>query len=157
MNDETFKQNLADGIKGEDAVYEYLITTHSFVEDNRHQKYEARYGPRLRGIEGTLALPDFTVYDKFKGNFAVDVKVKTSVYTIDGFPCFTVDYKYLDYLRIVQLKKLDYLALAFVFQNKLYWYKDSEMFGTTQFNNQYSKGDVYLFAKDENKVKYTFK
>lgn len=156
MNDDQFQQNLAEGTKGEDAVYEYLVSTHSYIEDSRHQKYEKKFGPRLRGIEGTLALPDFIVYDKYKGNFAVDVKVKASIYPAHGKQCFTVDYKYLDYLRVVQLKKLDYLMLAFVYQNKLYCYKDSEMFGTIVYDNQYSKGKVYLFEYDERKVKYKF-
>ena len=153
MNDIQFHQNLADGTKGEDAVYKYLVESNSYVEDTRHQKYESGSGPKLRGIEGTVTLPDFVVYDKYKGNYAVDVKVKNSVYAVAGQMCFTVDYKYLHYLKAVELKRLDYLVLAFVYQNQLYWYTNNDLAGTTVFDNHYSRGSVYCFAYDTAKIR----
>ena len=156
MTNDNFQEKLAEGTQGEDAVYQYLISTNSYVEDTRYQKYEKGSGPKMRGCEGTVTLPDFVVYDRFKGSYAVDVKVKSSVYTIGQIPCFTVDYKYLHYLKAVELKRLDYLVLAFVYQNQLYWYTDRDMSGTTQFDNQYSRGEVYLFPHDTSKIKPGF-
>ena len=153
MASDDFHEKLAEGVRGEDAVYHYLTTTNSYVEDTRYQKYTEGQGPKLRGIEGAVTLPDFVVYDRFKGNYAVDVKVKTSVYTVHQQPCFTVDYKYLHYLKVMELKRLYFLVLAFVYQNDLYWYTNSDLHGTTQFENQYSRGDVYLFAHDPAKIK----
>lgn len=153
MNDCQFHQNLAEGIKGEDAVYNYLVGTNSYVEDTRHQKYEVGGGPKMRGREGTVTLPDFVVYDKYKGNYAVDVKVKKSIYKVQDQLCFTVDYKYQQYLQAVALKRLDYLVLAFVYQNQLYWYTNSDMSFTTVFDNQYSSGAVYCFVHDTAKIR----
>ena len=159
MNDTQFQKNLEEGIYYENKVYDYLIANNSYVEDSRHQKYEPGSGPRLRGTSGTLVLPDFTVYNKFadKGNYAVDVKFKRSIYPAHGKMCFTVDNKYLDYKRIVEIKKLDFLALAFVYENKVYFYKDSDCIGDITYDNQYSKGKVYLFEHDITKIKYIIK
>ena len=153
MSSNNFHEKLAEGTQGEDAVYKYLAETNSYVEDTRHQKYEAGGGPKLRGIEGTVTLPDFVVYDRFKGNYAVDVKVKKSIYKVQDQLCFTVDYKYLHYLKTVELKRLDYLVLAFVYQDQLYWYTNSDLAFTTAFDNQYSRGAVYCFVHDTAKIR----
>ena len=153
MSSNNFHEKLAEGTQGEDAVYKYLAETNSYVEDTRHQKYEAGGGPKLRGREGTVTLPDFVVYDRFKGNYAVDVKVKNAIYPVQGQMCFTVDYKYLHYLKTVELKRLDYLVLAFVYQDQLYWYTNSDLAFTTAFDNQYSRGAVYCFTHDTAKIR----
>jgi hypothetical protein len=89
-----------------------------------------------------------------KGNFAVDVKVKTSVYPVNGKRCFTVDNKYEQYKRVVQVKKLDFLAIIFIYEGRLYFYKDSDCCGVTQFRNQHGSGNVYLFELDKGKIRY---
>lgn len=154
MNDK-FQENLAVGTEGEDTVYDYLRKHNSFVEDTRNQKH-GEFGPRLRGTEGILVLPDFEVRNKNpkKGDFLVDVKVKTSLYTIDKKKCFTVDKKFEQYKRAAQVKKTDFLAIIFIYEGKLYLYKDSDVCGTTEFNNDYGKGTVYLFEFDEKKQIY---
>lgn len=153
---DNFEENLAVGTIGEDIVYEYLVRNNSFVEDCRNQKHTENSGPRLRGTEGTLILPDFIVYNKnlSKGNFAIDVKVKRSIYPFNGKLCFTVDNKFEDYKRIVQIKKLDFLSIIFIYDNKLYLYKDTDICGTHIYNNKYSTGNVYLFEFDETKQVY---
>lgn len=154
-SEELFKKNLEIGEVGEDIVYDYLVSNNSFVEDlRRHKRDEG--GPKLRGTEGTLVLPDFAVYNKNpkKGSFAVDAKVKNSVYPVNGKSCFTVDNKFEQYRRVVQLKKLDFLMIAFIFENRMYFYKDSDCIGTTTFANQFGSGMVYLFEYDEGKITY---
>lgn len=151
-----FEEKLAQGTEGEDIVYNYLIKNNSFVEDLRKQKHEDRSGPRLRGTEGTLVLPDFAVYNKspLKGNFAVDSKVKSSIYPVNGKICFTVDNKYEQYKRAVQVKKLDYLMIVFIYEKRMYFYKDTECVGITVFNNKYSTGNVYLFEFNKANIRY---
>jgi hypothetical protein len=151
-----FEESLALGTAAEEIVYEYLKNNNSYVQDMRKQTHEDNRGPRLSGTEGELVLPDFAVYNKKeeKGNFAVDAKYKNSVYTINGKKCFTVDRKFEDYKRIVQIQKLNFLIIAFVFENKMYFYKDSDCCGTHVFSNQYSSGNVYLFEFDKSKHTY---
>jgi hypothetical protein len=155
-SDKVFQESLALGTAGEDIIYQYLIKYNSYVEDNRSKNHKVGTGPRLFGTEGSLVLPDFYCYNKNtdKGNFAIDVKVKNSVYTVKKEKCFTVDNKYEQYIRIVQIKKLDFLMMAFVFENRNYFYRDSECIGTTTFNNQYGTGLVYLFKQDVGKIRY---
>lgn len=155
-SDEIFHQNLKEGEAGEDIVYNWLVRNNSFVEDLRNHKRGENRGPRLIGTEGSLVLPDFVVYNKNpnKGNYAIDVKVKSSVYTVNGKKCFTVDNKYEQYKRAVQIKKLDFLAIIFIFEERLYFYRDTDCIGTTQFRNQYGSGNVYLFELDKSKVRY---
>ncbi len=155
-SDREFEEKLAIGVAGEDIVYNYLITTNSYVEDSRHQKHGKKSGPSLKGTEGYVVLPDFVVYNKNpnKGNFAVDAKVKSSVYPINGKMCFTVDNKFEQYKKAVQIKKLDFLMLVFLYEDRMYFYKDSEYCGTTVFDNSYSTGNVYLFEFDKNKIRY---
>jgi hypothetical protein len=152
-SDKEFQAKLAIGTEGEDKVYEWLKRNNSLVEDSRYQNHDKGHGPRLEGREGIVVLPDFVVYNKYpeKGNFAVDVKVKTSTYPVKGKQCFTVDKKYEDYKRSVEIKKLDFLAIIIIYEGDLYFYKDSDCCGTTVYNNQHSKGTVYLFELDESK------
>ena len=155
-SDTEFEEKLAIGTAGEDIVYEYLKRNNSLVQDMRYQKHEKGSGPRLEGTEGTVILPDFAVYNKNpnKGNYTVDVKVKSSLYTIDRKKCFTVDKKFLDYRQATQILKLDFLMLVFMFEDRMYFYKDTELHGTTEYNNQYGRGTVYGFAKDDSKIRY---
>ena len=95
-----FQEKLAIGTAGEDIVYPWLKANNSLVQDMRYQKHEKGSGPRLEGTEGYFVLPDFAVWNKNpnKGNFLVDVKVKDSIYPVNGKMCFTVDKKFEDYL-----------------------------------------------------------
>lgn len=155
-SDKEFIENLKIGEAGEDVVYDWLVKNNSYVEDLRSHKRVENKGPRLVGTEGSLVLPDFVVYNKNpnKGCFAVDVKVKNSVYTISRKKCFTVDNKYEQYKTAVQVKKLDFLAIIFIYENRMYFYKDSDCCGITRFKNQFSTGNVYLFELDKLKVRY---
>jgi hypothetical protein len=154
MNNDAFQKSLDLGIAGENKVYEYLKVTNSLVMNTRLHKHDDNIGPRMHGLAGSIVLPDFIVYNKFsdKGNFAVDVKVKKSIYPVNSKMCFTVDNKFEDYLKVVQIMNLDYLALIFVFEDNLYFYKDSDLLGTTTYNNAWSKGTVYLFEFDKAKI-----
>ena len=156
IHNDNFEENLAIGTAGEDIVYDYLIKHNSFVEDCRNQKHAENRGPRLIGTDGSLAQPDFVVYNKnpLKGNYAIDVKVKSKKYKYDGKEYFTVDPKFNDYKRIVQLKKLDFLAIIFILDGKLYFYKDSEVARTKMFNNEYGSGESPLFEFNEKKQVY---
>jgi hypothetical protein len=156
MSSDNFEENLAIGIAGEDIVYNYLIRNNSFVEDCRNQKHDKNHGPRMVGTDGILIQPDFAVYNKnpVKGKFAVDVKVKSKTYDYNDKKCFTVDTKFSDYKRIVQLKSLDFLAIIFVFEDKLYFYKDTEICGTKMFDNKWGKGESPLFEFDPKKQVY---
>ncbi len=149
-----FEEKLKIGIAGEDIVYDYLVANNSFVEDLRNQKHDEHSGPKLKGTEGELVLPDFAVYNKNtnKGNFAVEVKVKNSLYTYLGCKCFTVDNKYSQYCRAVEVKKLDSLKIIFIYNDRLYLYNGAEYHSTTIFDNKYGKGLVYLFEHDEKKI-----
>jgi len=153
-SDNEFQKALDLGIAGENKVYEYLKSTNSLVMNTRLHKHDEKIGPRMHGLAGSVVLPDFVVYNKFedKGNFAVDVKVKKSIYPIGNKLCFTVDNKFEDYVRAVQIMKLDYLALIFVFEDNLYFYKDSDLIGTTVYGNKWSNGTVYLFEHNKAKI-----
>lgn len=156
-SDEQFEESLALGISGENTVYSYLIANHGLVEDNRSQVHGQGAGPKLIGTEGKIIQPDFCVYNKPgspKGRFAVDVKVKNSRYWFKGKQCFTVDSKIEDYKRVVQIKNLDYLMIVFVFEGKMYFYKDSDSIGREWKTNAYGTGYVYYFEYDESKIKY---
>ncbi len=153
--DTVFQKNLELGIKGEEIVYDYLKRNNSFVEDLRSQKHGEHAGPRLIGTEGAVVLPDFAVYNKNekKGNYAVDVKVKSSLYPYKGVKCFTVDEKIEDYKRAVQIKKLDMLKLIFIHNNRLYLYEADMVFGREIVNNQYGK-IIYYFKYEESNIIY---
>jgi hypothetical protein len=155
MDDDDFEKNLAMGVAGEDSVYQYLITYNGLVEDSRSQVHGEGAGPRMIGTEGKIIQPDFCVYNKPgspKGRFAVDVKVKSSIYPYKGLRCFTVDKKFEDYKKIIQIKKLDYLAIVFIFENKMYFYKDSDCIGSEFISNKFGHGNVYYFEHDTTKI-----
>lgn len=154
QKDTSFDEKLELGQQGEDQVYNYLITKYGYVEDTRKQRYEDNVGPRLRGTDGYLVLPDFVVYDTRPGGakFAVDVKVKNSIYTVNNRNCFTVDYKYEHYKRVAEVKGLDFVAIIFVYKGTMFFYRDSDCIGTTTFENQYSRGDVYLFEYSKENI-----
>lgn len=156
LSEAEFQEALSLGTTAEDLVYEYLINHNSYVQDLRKQVHPDNRGPRLKGTEGTLILPDFVAYNKNqqKGNFAIEVKWKKSIYPALGKKCFTVDSKFEDYKRVVQIQKLDFLMMAFVYENKMYFYKDIDCIGTTVFDNQYGFGKVYLFEFDPSKHTY---
>lgn len=155
IRDNDFKESLAMGVNAEDIVYHFLIERHRLVQDIRKQTHEDSRGPRLRGTEGEVVLPDFAVYDGSKGKFILDVKGKNSVYRINGVNCFTVDRKYEQYLKIKDVMGVDYLVMVFVFEDRMYFYRDNECCGTYQFTpNQYGDGLVYLFPFDGKKPTY---
>lgn len=149
---EAFSKSLELGKAGEDLVYAHLRERNHYVDDNRRQRYEDGGGPRLLGTKGKIVLPDFTVYNADGDSYALDVKVKNKAYLIDGKFYFTVDNKYEDYQRAVQIKRLDYLAFIFVYKEKMYFYKDSDLARTHRYNNGYSDGLVYCFEFDKTKV-----
>lgn len=151
-----FREKLAIGTAGEDVVYDYLIANNSYVHDHRKENHEDNKGPRLKGTEGELVLPDFSVRNKSdrKGSFAVDSKVKTSLYTINGTQCFTVDNKFEQYRLATQVLKLDFLMIVFLYKNRMYFYRENEYVDTTTFNNRYGSGLVYCFKYDESKIRY---
>jgi hypothetical protein len=155
--DAAFEESLALGISGENLVYDYQIANYGLVEDSRSQVHGQGAGPRLVGTEGKIVSPDFCVYNKPgspKGRFAVDVKVKNSLYWHAGKRCFTVDKKIEDYKRIVQIKQLDYLLIIFVYEGKMHFYKDTECIGKEYKRNEFGTGFVYYFEYDESKVVY---
>ena len=157
MIDEQFLEKLEMGIDAENTAYEYLKANNSFVEDLRQQKHNEFSGPRMCGTEGIVTLPDFVVYNKnpSKGSYAVDVKSKNSLYTINGKKCFTVDDKYLQYQRATQIKRLDYLSIIFVFEGRMYMYKDSDCAGKHYYtSNGYGNGVVFYFEFDRSKMVY---
>ncbi len=156
MNEENFIEKLAMGIAGEDIVYPWLKERNSLVQDMRYQKHEKGSGPRLEGTEGKIVLPDFAVWNKSpnKGDFLVDVKVKSSIYPVNGKRCFTVDSKYEDYKKCVHIMQMDFLSMIFIHEDKMYMYKDSDLTCITIFNNQYGAGKIYCFEYNKNKVVY---
>ena len=145
-----FTKKLAMGVWGEEQVFPWLLSNGYTVEDCRRQNYKDGGGPRMISNDVSLALPDFIVY-KGPVAFAIDVKVKSSTYPLDG-PCFTVDKKFEDYLKVTTLRRLDYLAMIFIYNNRFYMYKDSDVAGVTQYNNEHSQGNVYYFKYDKTKV-----
>ncbi len=152
MDDDTFEKTLAIGTKAEDRVYVWLKQTYSYVQDMRYQTRDKNAGPRLEGAGGSIILPDFAVYDRFRGKKAIDVKHKSSVYTIMGKKYFTVDgYKFRDYLRAVELMNLDGLLLLFVYGDE-YIYEGTEHSGTYRFDNTYGK-EAYLFEYDKRNIR----
>lgn len=144
--DRRFKENLRLGTKAEDKVYSYLRMNYSHVQDMRYQTHEKGTGPRLEGTSGSVILPDFAYYDKYKGKGLLDVKYKSSNY-------FTVDdYKYRDYLTSVELLNLEKLVLVFVYEDEMYFYDSSEATGPRTFNNNYGKA-AYVFDYDRSKIR----
>jgi hypothetical protein len=120
----------------------------------RYQTRDKNTGPRLEGMGGSVILPDFAVYDRFRGKHLLDIKAKSSVYTISGKSYFTVDdYKLHDYLRCVYLMNMDGLLLLFVYGDKFYIYDAKDNTGQHQFNNHYGK-KAYLFEYDRSKIRY---
>ena len=156
MTEEKFQENLAIGTVGEDVVYDWLKANNSLVQNTRAQVHTKNRGPRLEGTDGSVILPDFIVFNKnpSKGNFAVDVKVKSAIYPISGKMCFTVDEnKFDDYMKCVALMHLDHLKLIFLFEDRLYVYTDKENIGKKVFDNKYG-GTSYLFEYDKSKIRY---
>lgn len=153
-SDDEFEEKLKMGVKAENVVYSYLIKHYGFVEDLRQQKHGEFVGPSLVGTEGKVILPDFAVYTKEKGAFAIDVKAKTSLYPFEGKQCFTVDSKFEDYKRAVQIKRLDFLAIIFLFKDRMYFYKDSDCIGSKYLDNEYGSGWVYYFEFDKKRMTY---
>ena len=149
-----FEEKLAVGTAAEDFVYEWLKQNYGLVQDTRFQTRDKGVGPRLSGKEKSIILPDFIIYDKFNGKWAVDVKSKTSVYTIDGAKYFTVDdYKFDDYMKCVEIMELSGLLLIFKFDNDLYVYKHNEKRAYKHwFNNVHGNG-AYLFEYDRKKIR----
>jgi hypothetical protein len=157
ITDTQFQEKLEMGIDAENIAYLYLKANNSYVEDLRQQIHGKFSGPRLRGTEGCVVLPDFVVYNKnpSKGTYAVDVKSKNSIYTINGKKCFTIDSKYEDYKKAAQIKRLDYLAILFVYEGRMYLYKDTDCAGKHQYAaNSYGNGSVYYFEFDSSKMVY---
>ena len=155
MNNEQFKERLAIGARGEDIVLPWLEKHNEIVLDNRLEKHK-KGGPRSTGMSKSLAKPDFTVYNPYTvggPKFAVDAKAKTKApYMVNGRMCFTVDKKFEDYLELVRIMGLDYLAIIFVYNNWMYFYKDTDVIDTCEYNNEYGTGTVYLFEYDKTKV-----
>lgn len=146
MTDEKFQENLRIGTEAEDKVYAWLKLHYAFVQDMRYQKHNKGTGPRLEGAGGSIILPDFSYYDRYNGNYLLDVKYKTkNFFTVD-------DYKMDDYLRAAELQGMDGLKLVFVFENEMYFYDSSERLGPIQFDNTYGKS-AYKFEFDRSKIK----
>jgi hypothetical protein len=111
-----------------------------------YQKHNKGTGPRLEGAGGSIILPDFSYYDRYNGNYLLDVKHKTkNFFTVD-------DYKMDDYLRAAELQGMDGLKLVFVFENEMYFYDSSERLGPIQFDNTYGKS-AYKFEFNRSKIK----
>jgi hypothetical protein len=146
MTDEEFQENLRLGIAAEDKVYSYLRMNCSLVQDMRYQTHDKGTGPRLEGTSGTVILPDFAYYDRFKGRWLLDVKHKTkSFFTVD-------DYKFRDYKRCVELMGCVGLILVFVYEDEMYFYDSSEATGPRVFNNEFGNA-AYVFNVDRTKIK----
>jgi hypothetical protein len=146
MTDEQFRENLRLGTAAEDKVYSYLRMNYSHVQDMRYQVHEKGTGPRLEGTSGSVILPDFAYYDKYKGKGLLDVKYKASnFFTVD-------DYKYRDYLSCARLMNLETLILVFVYEDEMYFYDSREAAGPKAFNNSYGKS-AYVFNFDRSKIR----
>lgn len=153
MKDNDFETTLAIGTAAEDSVYIWLKLNYSYVQDSRYQTREKGTGPRLSGKEKDVIMPDFFIYDKFNGTHAVDVKSKESVYKIDNALQFTVDdYKFEDYMKCVQLMKLDGLIIIFKFEGDMYFYTDKDKGKKHHFGNNFGKG-AYLFEFDKARIR----
>jgi hypothetical protein len=146
MTDEEFQEKLRLGTLAEDKVYSYLRMNYSCVQDMRYQKHEKGSGPRLEGTIGSLILPDFAYYDRYKGKGLLDVKHKAKNY-------FTVDdYKFRDYIECVGIMNLDHLTLVFVYEDEMYFYDGTEATGPKIFNNGYGKA-AFVFEYDKKKIR----
>lgn len=145
-----FIDSLAKGVAAEDSVYTWLIANYMYVQDMRYQVVTGYKGPRLRGLNGEIILPDFAVYSEGKG-YAIDVKFKTSIYPINGKSYFTVDdYKFKDYLRCCEVLRLDGLKIIFLYNNSMYMYNADEHDGTFAFQG----GSAFLFeCRKANKIR----
>jgi len=144
--DKRFKENLRLGTIAEDKVYSYLRMNYSCVQDMRYQKHEKGTGPRLEGTIGSLILPDFAFYDRYKGKGLIDVKYKAK-------PYFTVDdYKFRDYLECVGILNLEKLLLVFVYEDEMYFYDSDEATGPKIFNNGFGKA-AYVFEHDRKNIR----
>ena len=153
MNEENFESALAIGTAAEDAVYEWLKQNYSYVQDTRYQTRDKGTGPRLCGKEKSVILPDFIIYDKFRGKRAIDVKYKTSAYKINGGRHFTVDdYKFDNYMKCVELMGLDGLIIIFKFENDMYFYDHTDRGPLHRFANTYGNG-AYLFELDSKRIR----
>lgn len=149
----SFEETLARGTAGEDLVYTWLKQSHAYVQDMRYQTHAKGTGPRLDGLAGSVIMPDFVVYDRYKGKNAIDVKTKSAVYPVNGKLCFTVDdYKFRDYMQCVGLMNLDKLLFLFVYQGDFYIYESSEHIGLYRFGNAYGK-QAYLFEYNTAKIR----
>ena len=155
-SDEEFQEQLKFGEEAEDIVYDYLIRNNSSVVDLRKQKRDEGGGPKLVGTEGNLVLPDFGVFNKNpkKGTFTVDVKRKRSLYNYAGAKCFTVDSKFEQYRKATQIMRYDFLSLMFFFEDRMYFYKETDCTGKEFKSNEYGSGYVYYFKFDETKIRY---
>lgn len=155
-SNEIFQRNLTYGEEAEDIVYQYLIKNNSGVVDLRKQKRDENGGPRMVGTEGSFVLPDFGVYNKNpkKGTYSVDVKRKRSLYTYKGRECFTVDKKFEQYKKTSQIMGFDFVAIIFFYEDRMYFYKDTDCIGFEYKVNDYGTGNIYYFSYDENKLIY---
>jgi hypothetical protein len=146
MTDEQFQENLRLGTLAEDKVYSYLRMNYSCVQDMRYQKHEKGTGPRLEGTIGSLILPDFAYYDRYKGKGLLDVKYKASnFFTVD-------DYKFRNYQECVGIMNLESLILVFVYEDEMYFYDSKEATGPRVFNNEHGKS-AYIFNVDRSKIR----
>lgn len=155
--DPQFEEKLDMGIFAENIAYDYLKNNNSYVEDLRQQKHGEFAGPCLWGTEGKVVLPDFVVYNKnpTKGTYAVDVKSKNRTYPINGMDCFTVDDKFEQYKKATELKRLDYLAIIFFLDGRMYRYNADECKGMHKYPpNKHGNGKVYYFEFDRTKMIY---
>lgn len=145
-----FQESLKRGIVAEDKIFDYLVKTFDTIVDLRNQNRGKFGGPKLKGKLGTDILPDFAVYDTEK--FLIDVKDKTKLYNYKGKKYFQVDDKFLQYLRCVERMGVDYLAIIFRYNGRMYFYKAHEYTERVWFDNEFGKGYSYLFEYDMNKV-----
>lgn len=154
LSTQRFNQSLAIGLVGEEAVLPWLEKNNEIVLDNRLEKHK-KGGPRTTGTYTSLAKPDFIVYNPYTTGvkYAIDVKTKTKdPYTVNNRMCFTVDKKFEEYLKLTEIMALDFLAIIFVWKGHLYFYKDTDVVDTCEYNNEYGTGTVYLFEYDKKKV-----
>jgi hypothetical protein len=153
VSDVDFERNLAAGTKAEDTVYAWLKMTYGYVQDMRYQTRDKGTGPRLEGQAGSVILPDFAVYDEFRGKKLLDVKLKNKVCRIDGKDYFAIDlYKFRDYLHCADLMRMDGLLLLFVYNQKFLIYDAADFKGIHVFNNNFGNESV-LFEYDKSKIR----
>lgn len=153
-SDEEFQEQLEFGEEAENIVYDYLIRNNSSVLDLRKYNREVGGGPRLKGTEGSIVLPDFGVFNKDprKGAYTVDVKRKRSLYSYQRRTCFTVDNKFEQYKTATQIMRYDYLRLMFFYEDRMYFYRETDCIGREYKSNEYSTGFVYYFEFDDKKI-----